>query len=74
MSQLKRHSALEVCISTGIGFVVAFTANLIILPPFGFTPTFTQNLFLTIFFTIVSVIRGYAVRRLFNWLHVKGYL
>jgi len=72
--QKKKHSLLEVCISTAIGFVIAFISNLIILPIFGFHPTWHQNLWMTVFFTVVSVIRGYYVRRLFNLLHVKGIL
>ena len=72
--QKKKHSLLEACISTMIGFVVAFTANLIILPIFGFHPSFVQNLWLTVFYTVVSVVRSYYVRRLFNWLHARGIL
>ena len=72
--QKKTHSLLETCISTAIGFGVAFVANATILPLFGFTPTLSQNFWITVFFTVVSVIRGYFVRRLFNWLHVKAYL
>lgn len=74
MSQQKKHSLLEAGLSTAIGFVIAFLANLIILPQFGFTPTFVQNFWLTVFFTVVSVIRSYYVRRLFNWLHTKEIL
>lgn len=74
MNQKARHSFLEACLSTAIGFIVAFLANLVILPTFGFMPSFSQNLYMTIFFTLVSVIRGYWVRRLFNWLHSREYL
>jgi hypothetical protein len=72
--QLRRHSALETCLSTCIGFGVAYTANLIILPVFGYTPTWQENIVLTSFFTVVSLVRGYYVRRLFNWLHIRGIL
>lgn len=72
--QRRIHSLLETCISTGIGYSVAFSANLIILPLFGFRPSLHENFWLTNFFTVVSLIRGYAVRRLFNWLHVKEIL
>ena len=74
LGQRKTHSFLEACISTTIGFIVAFCANLIILPAFGYTPSFGENIILTCFYTVVSIIRGYFVRRLFNWLHVKELL
>lgn len=72
--QQKRHSLMEACLSTLIGFVVAFISNLVILPYFGFHPSLSDDFIMTIFFTFVSVVRGYWVRRLFNHLHVKGIL
>lgn len=73
--QKKRHSLLEVCISTAIGFVVSFFANIVVMPVvFNIHPTMAQNTIATIFFTVVSIIRGYWVRRLFNWLHWKEIL
>lgn len=74
MIQKRKHSLMEACVSTGIGFSVAFTANLIVLPLFGFRPTLGENFWITTFFTMISVARSYFVRRLFNWLHQHGYL
>ena len=72
--QRKRHSLLEACIGTAIGYGIAFTANMVILPLFGFTPSFHQNFWITNFFTAISIVRGYYVRRLFNLLHHRGIL
>lgn len=72
--QKRRHSLLEALLSTAIGFGVAFAANFVVLPLFGYMPSISENLLITTFFTVISVIRGYAVRRLFNWLHVKHIL
>lgn len=67
MSQSKRGSLIEALINTAIGFVVNFCANLIILPMFGFTSlTAKANFLIGILYTIISVVRGYAVRRWFN--------
>jgi len=74
MSQLRRHSILEVCLGTLLGFWVAFAANLIVLPWFGYSPTVTDNFAISCIYTFISLVRGYAVRRLFNWLHVKEIL
>jgi uncharacterized membrane protein YccC len=70
--QKKRHSLLEAGIGTLVGLVVAVAANWIVLPWFGFPATLSQSLWIAVIFTAVSVVRGYYVRRLFNWLHTKG--
>jgi hypothetical protein len=73
--QKKRHSLLEAVISTSIGFAVAFVMNLIVMPlVFDVKPTMTQNTVATVIFTIASLLRGYWVRRLFNYLHAKEIL
>jgi hypothetical protein len=72
--QKRRHSLLEAAVSTTIGFVVAYAANLIVLPLFGYTPGLIENIWLTTIYTVISVFRGYFVRRLFNWLHIKKIL
>lgn len=74
MSQQKRHSFLEACVSTAIGFVISFVTNLLVLPLFGFQVTMHQSFWITVIFTFVSVARGYYVRRLFNWLHAREIL
>lgn len=74
MSQQKKHSLMETVLSTGIGFGIAFIANLLVLPLFGFNVSVTQSLWIGIIMTVISVIRGYYVRRLFNYLYVKGVL
>jgi uncharacterized membrane protein (DUF485 family) len=72
MSQTKRQSAIETAASTAIGFVVAYFTNLIVLPAFGHPVTHGQNLGIATIFTVVSIVRGYGVRRLFNWLHRRS--
>lgn len=72
--QKKRHSLLEAFLSTGIGFSIAYLVNLIVMPLFGFQITHGQNFLITCIFTVISVIRGYGVRRLFNFMQVRGIL
>ncbi len=72
--QKKKHSLLEACLSTGIGFGVSWLANMLVLPLFGFAVTGSQALWIGVIFTFVSVARSYGVRRFFNYLHVKGIL
>lgn len=72
--QRRRHSLMETLLSTAIGFAVALLTQLLVFPLLGKPFTFGENLLLSSIFTAVSIIRGYAVRRLFNHLHVKGIL
>lgn len=72
--QRKRISLVESVASTAIGFSVAFATQLVVFPIFGWNPPIESNLTIAAIFTAVSLIRGYYVRRLFNWLHVKGHL
>lgn len=69
MSQSKRQSFSEAVFNTAIGYGVNFAANLLVLPLFGFTPSLRQNLAMGVLYTGISVVRGYAVRRMFNKLH-----
>ena len=66
MQQSKLDSLIEALLSTFIGFVVSFTANLILMPMLGIPVSLSQNFILTVAFTFVSVARSYLVRRFAN--------
>ena len=66
MQQSKIDSLIEALLSTFIGFVVSFTANLILMPMLGIPVSLSQNFILTVAFTFVSVARSYLVRRFAN--------
>ena len=63
MQQSKLDSLIEALLSTFIGFVVSFTANLILMPMLGIPVSLSKNFTLTVAFTFVSVARSYLVRR-----------
>lgn len=69
--QSRKMSATEVAVSTSIGYVVAIMSQEVIFPMFGIWVPFKDNLLIGLFFTIVSVIRGYLVRRMFNSIGLK---
>lgn len=52
--------------NTAIGFVVTLGLAPIVYPLFGHGFTMSQNLGITAIFTVVSILRGYVVRRWFN--------
>ena len=66
MQQSKIDSLIEALLSTFIGFVVSFTANLTLMPMLGIPVSLSQNFILTVAFTFVSVARSYLVRRFAN--------
>ena len=66
MTQTRKQSAIETVAGVAIGFVVSLLASVIVFPIFGHAFTLGQNVGITIIFTVLSIARGYAVRRPFN--------
>ena len=67
--QTRRQSIIETAVSVTIGYMVALASQIAIFPLFGIHATLSDNLLIGAWFTVISVIRGYAVRRFFNWMH-----
>ena len=72
MSQSRQHLLLEACLSVAIGYTVA--AQTVLYPWFGFDVSLADNLILAGFFTGISLVRSYYIRRLFNHWHRTGAL
>lgn len=64
--QTKAGSAVEAITNTLIGFVINFSANLIVLPMFDMKVTPSKALGIGVVFTGISLIRSYVLRRHFN--------
>jgi len=69
--QSRLMSAVETAANIAVGLVVSFTAQLVIFDVYDISITLSQNVELTLFFTVVSLIRSYALRRFFNNLRTK---
>lgn len=69
--QSKRETVIEVLANVGIGYVWAILNQLIVFPLVGIDVIIRTNLIIGLFFTVSSIIRGYSVRRGFNWYHVR---
>lgn len=69
--QSKKMSLIETLSSVAIGYIISLASQMIIFPIFGINVSLTDNLLIGLFFTVVSIIRGYYVRRLFNWIKIK---
>jgi hypothetical protein len=61
-------SAIEAASNVAIGYLVAVAANAVMLPMFGMYPSTADSLAIGALFTIISLLRSYALRRAFNAL------
>ncbi len=69
--QSRRMSLIESLGSTAIGLLINTTANFLVLPLFGLHPSIVDSLLLACIFTILSVARGFVLRRLFEHVRIK---
>jgi hypothetical protein len=66
--QLKKHSLLESIINVAIGYVVALLSQIILFPVFDIHVSLRTNIWIGFWFTVVSIIRSYCLRRVFTHL------
>lgn len=64
--QTKTQSLIESVVNVLIGYTVALISQLLIFPMFDIHVTFTDNLLIGLWFTVISIIRSYTIRRWFN--------
>ena len=69
--QSKRNSAFEAATNVAIGYLVSVLANVLILPMFGYNVTIGDSFAIGLAFTVVSLVRSYILRRIFNRLDRK---
>jgi hypothetical protein len=72
MKQSRRMSLVESVANVIVGYVVAVATQILIFPLFGLHTTLTQNLKMGAVFTLVSIARSFALRRLFEAIRVRG--
>jgi hypothetical protein len=68
--QPKKYSILESIINTSIGYLLGVLTQIIIFPLYGLTVSLNNMMSITAIFTMVSFLRSYILRRLFNKLHI----
>lgn len=66
MSQSKTRSLEETCINTFIGFILSLMLQLLVSKLYNMQVSFFDNLSITVAFTMLSLLRGYFVRRFMN--------
>lgn len=70
MKQSRLQSFIESNANTFIGFAGSMMIwEFVINPLWGMKTSLLDNFAITLIFTVWSIIRGYWVRRYFNWRH-----
>lgn len=64
--QSRLHSLLESWANIAVGYVVALASQLLIFPLFDIHIPFTDNLMIGAWFTSISLVRSYTIRRWFT--------
>lgn len=66
MKQSRLMSFVEAISNVVLGYGVAVVTQILIFPIFGLHTTLAQNLKMGVIFTIVSIARSFALRRVFE--------
>lgn len=69
MEQSRLASLVEALVNTFVGFFITMAVLPMVNYLCGIEMSFTQASASTILFTIISIIRGYVIRRFFNNLY-----
>ena len=72
MKQSRLMSLVEAITNVIVGYGVAVVTQILIFPIFGLQTTLGENLAMGGIFTIVSLLRSFALRRLFEAFRVAG--
>jgi hypothetical protein len=64
-------SLLETIGNVAVGYVLAVITQVLVFPVFGIQATIAENLKLGLIFTVVSIARGYALRRLLEEIRMR---
>ena len=73
MKQSRGMSMLESIVNVVVGFGVAVVTQILIFPMFGLNATLEQNLQMGAVFTLVSIARSFALRRVFEAMRVRSH-
>ncbi len=66
MKQSHAMSLIEAVANVTVGYCIAVVMQILIFPVFGLHTTLVQNLKMGALFTIVSIARSFALRRVFE--------
>ena len=71
MKQSRTMSLVEAIANVIVGYGVAVLTQILIFPIFGLHTTLVQNLKMGAIFTVVSIARSFALRRVFEAIRMR---
>ncbi len=71
MKQSRLMSMVESLANVLVGYGVALATQMLVFPVFGLAVTITENILIGLIFTVVSIVRSYALRRGFEALRLR---
>ena len=72
MKQTRLMSRVESVANVIVGYGVAVVTQILIFPIFGLHTTLAQNLKMGAIFTVVSIARSFALRRVFEAIRMRS--
>ena len=72
MKQSRLMSLVESVANVTVGYGVAVMTQILIFPIFGLHTTLAQNLKMGAIFTVVSIARSFALRRVFEAIRMRS--
>lgn len=70
--QSRIESLLEALTNVAVGFLVALVSQMLIFPLYGIHVPASTNIQITVWFTFISILRSYLLRRLYNRRKVRA--
>lgn len=64
--QSRRQSLIEAITNVAVGYALAVLTQIVVFPWFGLKVSLNDNLAIGAMFVIISLLRSYALRRLFE--------
>jgi hypothetical protein len=64
--QTKTHSMIESITNIAVGYLVALLSQIIVFPFFNIHVSLKTNIWIGVWFTVISLARSYCLRRIFT--------
>ena len=72
MKQTRLMSLVETATNIAVGFLISLVSQIYIFQAFGIHLALHDNVMITVYFTVISIVRSYALRRWFEHLRVAS--
>lgn len=66
-------SLVEAIANVAVGYGIAVATQALVFPLFGLHASLADNLLIGAIFTVVSIVRSYSLRRIFEAIRVRGW-